>query len=695
MDFRIADTFTAALSRLTGQEQKSAKTTAFDLQLDPSSPGLKFHRIEKSRDPNFWSIRVSQDIRIIVHKTEASFLLAYVDHHDRAYAWAERRRIEAHPRTGAIQIVETRELAEDLPAPVPASMLPTAKPSPVFRPPLFSALSDEDLLGIGAPTDWLSDIHAATDDTFFELAERLPAEVVEALLDYVSSGVLTAPEPTAPTADPFTHPDTLRRVRTVDSEDALRLALDYPWDRWSIFLHPSQAAVVERVFNGPARVTGSAGTGKTVVALHRAARAVSNDPAARVLLTTFSRPLANALRPKLDLLLLGQPEALRRVTVASFEDIASELFQLAFARRPAIAPDAVLDAILRKEAEALGDEDPGGRFLSAEWRHVVDAWAIDGVEAYATVPRIGRRNRLGARQRERLWPAFEAARRSLTARGLMTWPQVFHAVQAYFSERSDKPFTHVIVDEAQDLGVPQLRMLAAVSEGSGLFFAGDLGQRIFQQPFSWKALGIDLRGRSSALKVNYRTSRQIREAADRLLPPEVRDADGLEDSRRGAMSVFEGPAPIILVVANQEAEIASVAAFLRAAADDGVAPGEISIFVRALDQLPRARAAIAAADMICIQLTERAEEAADRVSIGTMHLAKGLEFKAVAVMACDDDVLPLQSRIDGATDEDELREVYDTERHLFYVACTRARDRLQISGVRPGSEFIGDLASKT
>jgi len=695
MDFRIADTFTAALGRLTGQEQKSAKTTAFDLQLDPSSPGLKFHRIDKSRDPNFWSIRVSQDIRIIVHKTEASFLLAYVDHHDRAYAWAERRRIEAHPRTGAIQIVETRELAEDLPAPAPVSMLPTAKPSPVARPPLFSALSDEDLLGIGAPADWLGDIHMATEDTFFDLAERLPAEVAEALLDYVSTGTLKAPEPAAPAADPFTHPDTLRRVRTVDSEGALRLALDYPWDRWSVFLHPSQASLVERVFNGPARVTGTAGTGKTVVALHRAARAVSDDPAARVLLTTFSRPLANALRPKLGLLLLGQPEALRRVTVASFEDIASELFQLAFAHKPAIASDAVLDAIMRKEAEAVGAEDPDGRFLSAEWRHVVDAWAIDGLEAYATVPRIGRRNRLGARQRERFWPAFEAARRSLTARGLMTWPQVFHAVQAHSAERPDKPFTHVIVDEAQDLGVPQLRMLAAVSEGSGLFFAGDLGQRIFQQPFSWKALGIDLRGRSSALKVNYRTSRQIREAADRLLPPEVRDADGLEDSRRGAMSVFEGPLPIILVTANQEDEIAAVAAFLRAAADDGVAPGEISIFVRAMDQLPRARAAIAAAGMVCIQLTERAEEAADRVSIGTMHLAKGLEFKAVAVMACDDDVLPLQSRIDGATDEDELREVYDTERHLFYVACTRARDRLQISGVRPGSEFIGDFASDT
>ena len=682
MDFRIADTFTAALGRLTSQEQKATKTTAFDLQLDPSAPGLKFHRIDKSRDPHFWSVRANQDIRIIIHKTEASFLLAYVDHHDRAYAWAERRRIEAHPRTGAIQIVETRELAEDLPSPSAVPLAVAKGPTPAALPALFGGLTDDALLGIGAPSDWLADIYAATEDTFFELAERLPGEVAEALLEYVSTGLLTAPEPVAASADPFTHPDTLRRVRTVESEAALHLALDYPWDRWSVFLHPSQAAVVERVFSGPARVLGTAGTGKTVVALHRAARAAMSDPQARVLLTTFSRPLANALRPKVDLLLLAQPEVGRRVTVAAFDDVASELHELAFGRRPAIAADEVLEAILQKEADEIGGEAARVRFLAAEWRQVIDAWAVDGLEGYASVPRIGRRSRMGAKQRERLWPVFESTRRSLGARGLMTWPQVFHAVAGHFATHADKPFSHVIVDEAQDLGAPQLKMLAAVCEGPGLFFAGDLGQRIFQPPFSWRAMGVDLRGRSSTLKVNYRTSRQIRESADRLLPPEVRDADGLEDDRRGAMSVFEGPPPAIMTLATQEA------------ADDGVPPEEIGVFVRSTDQLQRARAAVRAAGLTSVQLTERAEDPAGRVSIGTMHLAKGLEFKAVVVMACDDDVLPLQSRIDGATDEDELREVYDTERQLFYVACTRARDRLQITGVRPASEFIGDLTTR-
>jgi hypothetical protein len=166
VEFCIADTFTQALTRLDGQAQKAVKTTAFDLQMNPAAPGLRFHRIDKSRDPNFWSVRANADVRIIVHKTQASFLLAYVDHHDAAYAWAERRRIEAHPRTGALQIVEVRERVEEVAPPAPPSD-PVAAPTPdapAVQPRVFAALSADDLLGVGVPQDWLADVHAATED---------------------------------------------------------------------------------------------------------------------------------------------------------------------------------------------------------------------------------------------------------------------------------------------------------------------------------------------------------------------------------------------------------------------------------------------------------------------------------------------------------------------------------------------------
>ncbi len=691
MNFLIAESFTAALARLTSQEQRQAKTSAFDLQLNPAQPGFQMHRLTNCRDPNFWSVRVNQDIRIIIHKTEASFMLAYVDHHDQAYAWAERRRIETHPRTGAIQIVEVHELVQEARSLFDyVDIKPASEKVTRSEPAIFAELPDEALLNIGVPQDWIAYVPSWTEEQFFEQAEHLPAEAAEALLEYASTGQLPEPRPTP--ANPFTHPDTLRRVQTITSEEELRLALDFPWDKWSVFLHPSQRDVVNRDFSGPARVTGTAGTGKTIVALHRAARVVSDDPQARVLLTSFSRPLANSLRTKLAILLACSPSHLNRVSIASFEDAASELYQLATGRRPMLASVAVQQTAVDRACAEVGYTELPSRFAFSEWRHVVDAWSLTDLDSYLNVPRIGRKNRLGIKQREKLWPVMEKARQTLSARGLLTSSQLYAAVEANCQERDRKPFTHVIVDEAQDLGVAELRMMSALASGlNALFFAGDLGQRIFQLPFSWVALSVDVRGRSYSLRINYRTSRQIREAADRLLPTKVRDVDGIEDDRTSAQSVFEGPSPTIDECTDEACEIETIARRLREAVEAGILASEIGVFVRSGEYLRRARAAVTAAGLEARQLTEQVQEASDRVSIGTMHLAKGLEFKVVIVMACDDEALPLQSRVDEATDDDELNTIFETERHLFYVACTRARDHLYVSGVTPISDFVADM----
>ncbi len=715
MEFRIADTFTDALAKLPAQEQKAAKTTAFDLQLDPSAPGLQFHRIDKSKDPNFWSMRVSRDLRIIVHKTASSLLLCYVDHHDKAYDWAVRRRIEAHPRTGAIQIVEVRERVEEIRPPVPIVPQAAVAVAPPAGPPLFEALSPNELLSIGVPQDWISDIRSATEDRFFDLSGHLPQEAAEALLEYAATGNLVsaarlaterppprlevpneafpaAPLPEAP-RDPFTHPDSLRRFRFIENAEELRRALEFPWEKWAVFLHPSQREIIDRDFAGPARVAGSAGTGKTVVALHRTARLVQSGPDVRVLLTTFSRPLANMLQQKLKILLGEDPSVVPRVVVTPFKGLAEELYQLAFGRRPHPPSEELVRSVLAKAADEHGVRELTARFLFSEWTYVVDAWQVDSAEAYANVPRLGRKNRLGAKQRGRLWPLFAATRESINRRGFHTWAQIFGEVTTHYSKQDRKPFRHIVVDEAQDLGVPELRLLAAIalSEPDALFFAGDLGQRIFQQPFSWTALGVDVRGRSQTLKVNYRTSHQIRQTADRLLPNVVRDVDGREEERFGTVSVFNGPEPIVAVHADARAEIRAVAQWVSQAVADGISPAEIGIFVRTRNEINRGRAAVSQAGHEVLELSERGDSPAGRVSIGTMHLAKGLEFKAVAVMACDDEVLPLQSRIESVADEVELDDVYETERQLFYVACTRARDRLWVSGVAPASEYLRDL----
>jgi AAA domain len=384
------------------------------------------------------------------------------------------------------------EIAPPL-VPVPRTVgIPVEVRLPV-APPLFEALSTDDLLTIGVPQDWIVDISQASEDRFLEIAGHLPGEAAEALLEYAATGVLHRPA-TVVEADPFAHPDALRRFRVVENVEELQRALDYPWDKWTVFLHPSQRSIVAQSFSGPARVAGSAGTGKTVVALHRTAALVQRDPQARVLLTTFSRPLANMLERKLKILIGEDSSVVPRVVVTPFRGVAEELYQLTFGRRPHAPSEDLVRSTLAKPAEELGVADFTARFLFSEWTYVVDAWQLDSTEAYANVPRLGRKNRMGAKQRARLWPIFAATRKAIGDRGFHTWPQIFAEVTAAYASREQKPFTHIVVDEAQDLGVPELRLLAAIapSGSNSMFFAGDLGQRIFQQPFSWTTLGVDV-----------------------------------------------------------------------------------------------------------------------------------------------------------------------------------------------------------
>ncbi|MBY0282806.1 MAG: UvrD-helicase domain-containing protein [Sphingomonas sp.] len=683
MNFLIADTFTAAFSRLSSPDQKAVKASVFDLQMDPSGNGLQLHRIDKSKDPNFWSARVNRDVRLIVHRTGESMLVAYVDHHDDAYAWAERRRIEAHPRTGAVQIVEVRERVEEIARPESFDFIyPDANPAPAqTSPALFAALDDDALLSIGVPADWLADVRAATEDGFFALAEHLPAEASEALLEYAATGALPLPAAVPATADPFTHPDVLRRIRPIADHDELEQALAFPWEKWGVFLHPSQRDLADRSFAGPARVAGSAGTGKTIVAIHRAVRLARENPDARILLASFSQPLANAMAKKLLVLAPETGAIVPRITTASFRDIAEQMYQLEHRVRPRIIADMVLRDRLGEAAKAVQLKGFSDRFLLSEWTNVIDAWGIPTFDAYATVQRMGRKSRLGPNQRERLWPVFEAVRSALVAERYTTWAQVFTELAEVLADRPHKPFDHIILDEAQDLAPAELRFFAALAPAGSdaLFLAGDMGQRIFQHPFSWSSLGVDVRGRSHTLKVCYRTSQQIREAADHLLPAVLRDVDGIADERRGIVSVFDGPAPLVESFASVEAEQDAVRAAVRGWLADGIAAHEIGIFVRTPELVTRARAAMS--DL----------EAAEQLTTVPMHLAKGLEFRAVVVMACDEGILPLDERVADAADEAELDEIYETERRLLYVACTRAREHLLLTGVRPASEYLEDF----
>jgi mRNA-degrading endonuclease RelE of RelBE toxin-antitoxin system len=692
MDFRIADTFTDSLARLTGDEQKAVKTTAFDLQLNPANPGMSFHKLDKVKDKNFWSVRVSSDIRLIVHRTQGSLMLCYVAHHDNAYDWASRRKLQTHPKTGAAQLVEIRETVQEIIVP---TYVEAETPKAVrSNRPLFAHLSDGELLGYGVPAEWMNDVKQADEDGLLILTDHLPAEAAEALLELATGGKPRVPQLTAAVVNPFEHPDAQRRFRVMANAEELERALDFPWEKWTVFLHPDQKELVERDYTGPARVSGSAGTGKTIVALHRAAHLARTHSDARVLLTTFSDTLASALQTKLKRLLGNEPRLAERIDVYALNAIGSRLYKAHVGPVTLASRDVILE-LLREAATTVTSHKFSLHFLLTEWQQVVDAWQLDSWEAYRDVARLGRKTRLPEPQRKVLWSMFERVRGELKAQNLITHAGMFSSLATAIGKSKNKPFDFAVVDEAQDLTVPQLRFLTALGtdRANALFFAGDLGQRIFQQPFSWKALGVDIRGRSRTPRVNYRTSHQIRTQADRLLGPTVTDVDGNSDDRTDTVSVFNGPPPTIRVLPSEGEEIKTVGNWLAQLTKSGLLPHECGIFVRSSAQLDRARAAAAEAGMPVKVLDEKVDTTSGHISISTMHLAKGLEFRAVAAMACDDEIIPLQERIETVGDDADLQDVYDTERHLLYVACTRARDHLLVTSVEPASEFLDDLRS--
>src|SRR5262245_28722775 len=243
MEFRIADTFTESLARLTGEEQKAVKITAFDLQMNPAQPGMQLHKLDKARDPHFLSVRVNRDLRLIVYRTASSLLLCYVDHHDNAYRWAERRKLEIHPKTGAAQLVEIRETVQEVLIPIYAEAV---QPVPL-KARLFEHVAEDTLLHYGVPAEWLHDVRQANEDTLLTLADHLPSEAAEALLELATGGKPQVAPAVATGTDTFEHPDAQRRFRVMHNIEELQRALEYHWEKWTILLQPAKSQLVVRV----------------------------------------------------------------------------------------------------------------------------------------------------------------------------------------------------------------------------------------------------------------------------------------------------------------------------------------------------------------------------------------------------------------------------------------------------------------
>jgi superfamily I DNA/RNA helicase len=315
-------------------------------------------------------------------------------------------------------------------------------------------------------------------------------------------------------------------------------------------------------------------------------------------------------------------------------------------------------------------------------------------DEYRQVSRAGRGIALGAKQRKRLWAVFERARGSLADRGLVTWAGLCHDVARWLDRLDGARFRHVIADEVQDFGLPELRLVRALARGGDddLFLVGDAGQRIYESRAAWALAGISVRGRSSRLRVNYRTTEQIRRFAERLIAREREPED--DDDPAPTISKLSGVEPELHGFASVDEEILAVAQWIREAIERGHEPRDIAVFARASSVLDeRAAAAVEAAGLSWAMLRDEEVLDAGRVALGTMHRAKGLEFEVVVVMGCERGLVPLAKALREVVDPADREGVIAQERSLLYVASTRARERVLLTWTGVRSELLAALGT--
>ncbi|MEQ9498744.1 MAG: UvrD-helicase domain-containing protein [Deltaproteobacteria bacterium] len=717
----ISDDFLTAYARLPKAQQKKARTFLEKFRRDPTSSAINYERIHDMADDRVRTVRIDQTYRaVILHPRRGDIYTAvWVDHHDEAMDWAKRKRFEVNPASGALQVFDTTVFKErpqdpveaDVDTSAPASIAGQVMPGKVPQGRLFAGADHEDLVLLGVPAPMLASVRALrTEADLAELLEHLPSEACYALielqtgkspqevldaLDREREAAAAAPDPDDLEAA-VTQPEAQQHFVVVESDEALQDILARPLDAWRVFLHPTQRKVVERDSKGPSRVLGGAGTGKTVVAMHRAryvARGLLESGSdRRVLVTTFTKNLAQDIAANLDHLC---SEAERgRIDVMNLHQWANQYLRAQGVRIALVSNDQSRELWAR----VVGEVD-GGRtlaFYRDEWDHVVQAEDVLTRAEYFSVSRKGRGTPLSRRDRAGVWKVFEAYRAELDRLGKVEQADVIREARLHLEKNpGQQPYASLVADETQDFRAADLRLLRAiVPEGpNDLFLVGDAHQRIYRYRSSLAACGISVRGRrSSRLRINYRTTDAIRRFAVSVLEGvSVDDLDDGQDTLDGYRSLRPGTAPQVEAFASPEAEAQFIVDTVRAWLEAGVEPRAICLGVRTHDLIEgRYLPMLSEAGLEVVEIKTDADAAlGPGVRVATMHRMKGLEFSRVLLAAVNDGTVPLRLKDEDYSDA-KMREEWNlAERSLFHVASTRARDQLVVTSFGKSSQFVG------
>jgi hypothetical protein len=679
----LSQEFLLQLAKLPANVHSKVMKWAIQFQSDPTSPGINYESIHAARDSNLKSVRLDRDWRGIVFKPTSGdvYVLLYVDHHDDAYRWAEHRKLTINPVTGAMQMVIFESIAGA--GTQAAAMAPPAPPV-VAGKPLFAELSDHELLSLGVPEESLATVRTlATEEQLDAMQSRLPVEAYEGLF-LVAAGdtvtqVLTARETrvdravdTTDFATALATAESQARFVIVDDDEAMLAIMNAPLAQWRVFLHPMQRKLADGDRSGPVRVLGSAGTGKTVLAMHRAKWLAENRTPAdkKVLFTTFTRNLASDIEQNMKT--LCSADTLAKLEVRNL-DAWVHGFMRAHKLEHRVVYDRKQDPARQAWQAALAVRDTRldlpDDFYEQELEHVVLAQGITTLDAYRTARRTGRSTVLGRAKRDAVWPVFEEYRGQLGSRKLKEVDDAYREVAELLKSNDAAALGYccIVVDETQDFGPQALKLLRAmVPPGTNdLFFVGDGHQRIYaRHRAAMSKCGIEIRGRARKLYLNYRTTDEIRRYAVALLEGcEVDDLDDGHDEIRRYKSLSHGPAPGYFVVEGLEGAAEHAVNFakdVRSTTDNSRA---LSLCVIAPNEKTRDAMAgqLQAAALKCVTISAQSNHSdrKDVIHLSTMHRSKGLEFDAVLVLAPD-----------GYFGDPETTQ---QQRKLMYVALTRAR----------------------
>lgn len=694
-----------SLAKLSGEENKQANKAVMLFQRDPQHQGLNYEKLNHFKDKKLRSIRVNQDVRIILAKTDQEdlYLFLNVGHHDDVYGWAKDRKVDINPNTGVLQVYSSVEVSESEPD--------SDATQSANVPGLFDHIKDKHLLQLGVPEDVIPNVRDMKIEADLENAldgELLPQEAYDALFIVMAGGSFEEAWAEANPQEQYTETqqvnvndyekaldkaESRRRFVVAEDETELEAVLSESLEKWRVFLHPLQRKLSEGVKNGPVRVLGGAGTGKTVVAMHRAkwlARHVATEER-KVFFTTFTKDLAADIRQNLANICTA--EELKRVEVLNLD-----AWVMSYLKCQGYDYNLLLsskeEGLMWKQAysEKPADIDLELAFFKEEWAHVVQPQSIESVDQYKRASRIGRGTRLSREQRVSIWPVFAEYRKQLLRSQYKEVDDAYRDASHLMENDPDKmpSYCAIIVDEAQDMGTQAFMLIRnMVAKGKNdLFIVGDGHQRIYgRNKVVLGRCGIDIRGRSARLKINYRTTDETRKLAVGVLEGvEIDDLDGGKDTQQYYHSLMHGPEPTIKLFKSLEEqceEIHNVVASVESR------PSACCVIARTNKEVRAIKGQLDKLGSSTYVLEGRSESPGDDfINLATMHRVKGLEFDYVFLASANKDLVPLSFIVDAAGDPVTRRQKENEERALVYVSLTRARKQAFIFGYGELSDWF-------